>query len=67
MADVEIETEKASVQIPSPASGFLQQVSKAEEEFAKIRAEKAGAGAGAGASAPVDDAEVKVDATTAAL
>jgi 2-oxoglutarate dehydrogenase E2 component (dihydrolipoamide succinyltransferase) len=33
---VEIETEKASVQIPAPASGFLQDISKAEEEFATI-------------------------------
>ncbi len=33
---VEIETEKASVQIPSPASGFLQGIAKAEEEFAAV-------------------------------
>lgn len=33
---VEIETEKASVQIPAPASGFLQQISKAAEEFANV-------------------------------
>ncbi len=33
---VEIETEKASVQIPSPASGFLENVSKKEEEFASV-------------------------------
>ncbi len=33
---VEIETEKASVQIPSPASGFLQQISKATEAFANV-------------------------------
>ncbi len=33
---VEIETEKASVQIPSPASGFLEGISKQEDEFAKI-------------------------------
>ncbi len=33
---VEIETEKASVQIPSPASGFLQNISKVEEDFATV-------------------------------
>ena len=33
---VEIETEKASVQIPSPASGFLESISKASDEFAAI-------------------------------
>lgn len=33
---VEIETEKASVQIPSPASGFLEQISKTMEEFADV-------------------------------
>ncbi|MCG8652406.1 MAG: 2-oxoglutarate dehydrogenase complex dihydrolipoyllysine-residue succinyltransferase [Pirellulales bacterium] len=33
---VEIETEKASVQIPSPASGFLQDIQKDEEEFANV-------------------------------
>jgi 2-oxoglutarate dehydrogenase E2 component (dihydrolipoamide succinyltransferase) len=33
---VEIETEKASVQIPSPASGFLEGISKQEEEFAVV-------------------------------
>ena len=33
---VEIETEKASVQIPSPAAGFLQNISKAEEDFAAV-------------------------------
>ena len=33
---VEIETEKASVQIPAPAAGFLESISKAEEEFANV-------------------------------
>ena len=33
---VEIETEKASVQIPAPASGFLESIQKAEEEFAGV-------------------------------
>lgn len=33
---VEIETEKASVQIPAPASGFLREISKKEEEFANV-------------------------------
>ena len=33
---VEIETEKASVQIPAPAGGFLEDIRKAEEEFANV-------------------------------
>lgn len=33
---VEIETEKASVQIPAPASGVLEAIAKAEEEFAEV-------------------------------
>ena len=33
---VEIETEKASVQIPASAAGFLGKISKLEEEFAKV-------------------------------
>ncbi|MGI9474718.1 MAG: 2-oxoglutarate dehydrogenase complex dihydrolipoyllysine-residue succinyltransferase [Rubripirellula sp.] len=33
---VEIETEKASVQIPAPSAGFLEKISKAEEEFANV-------------------------------
>lgn len=33
---VEIETEKASVQIPAPTSGFLRNISKQEEEFANV-------------------------------
>lgn len=33
---VDIETEKASVQIPAPASGFLKDIKKAAEEFAGI-------------------------------
>tara|TARA_R110002049_G_scaffold46487_1_gene135151 strand:- start:103090 stop:104382 length:1293 start_codon:yes stop_codon:yes gene_type:complete len=33
---VEIETEKASVQIPAPAAGYLENISKAEEEFAAV-------------------------------
>ena len=33
---VEIETEKASVQIPAPVSGFLSKISKQEEEFANV-------------------------------
>ena len=33
---VEIETEKASVQIPAPASGVLQGITKQQEEFALV-------------------------------
>ncbi|MFG0263853.1 MAG: 2-oxoglutarate dehydrogenase complex dihydrolipoyllysine-residue succinyltransferase [Rhodopirellula sp. JB055] len=33
---VEIETEKASVQIPAPASGYLQSITKQSEEFAEV-------------------------------
>ncbi len=33
---VELETEKASVQIPAPASGVLQSISKPDEEFAEV-------------------------------
>lgn len=33
---VEIETEKASVQIPSPAAGILTSISKQNEEFANV-------------------------------
>ena len=33
---VEIETEKASVQIPAPASGFLQDVAKSQDDFATV-------------------------------
>ncbi|MCC9656901.1 2-oxoglutarate dehydrogenase complex dihydrolipoyllysine-residue succinyltransferase [Rhodopirellula halodulae] len=33
---VEIETEKASVQIPAPASGYLQSITKQTEEFAEV-------------------------------
>lgn len=33
---VEIETEKASVQLPSPAAGFLEQISKQTEDFADV-------------------------------
>lgn len=33
---VEIETEKASVQLPSPAAGFLDQISKQTEDFADV-------------------------------
>ncbi|TWT82725.1 Dihydrolipoyllysine-residue succinyltransferase component of 2-oxoglutarate dehydrogenase complex [Planctomycetes bacterium CA13] len=33
---VEIETEKASVQIPAPASGILENITKATEEFATV-------------------------------
>ncbi|WP_442509603.1 2-oxoglutarate dehydrogenase complex dihydrolipoyllysine-residue succinyltransferase [Novipirellula sp. SH528] len=33
---VEIETEKASVQIPAPGSGFLENIQKASEEFALV-------------------------------
>src|SRR6056297_4178313 len=33
---VEIETEKASVQIPAPISGVLSGITKAEEEFATV-------------------------------
>jgi len=33
---VEIETEKASVQIPAPAAGFLESIDKDSEEFAAV-------------------------------
>ncbi|WP_068141698.1 2-oxoglutarate dehydrogenase complex dihydrolipoyllysine-residue succinyltransferase [Roseimaritima ulvae] len=33
---VEIETEKASVQIPAPAAGYLRSIRKQEEEFATV-------------------------------
>ncbi|WP_345686157.1 2-oxoglutarate dehydrogenase complex dihydrolipoyllysine-residue succinyltransferase [Novipirellula caenicola] len=33
---VEIETEKASVQIPAPGSGYLENIQKASEEFAAV-------------------------------
>ncbi|QEF96095.1 Dihydrolipoyllysine-residue succinyltransferase component of 2-oxoglutarate dehydrogenase complex [Stieleria maiorica] len=33
---VEIETEKASVQLPAPAAGFLENISKESEDFAEI-------------------------------
>ena len=54
---VEIETEKASVQIPAPASGYLQGILKAADEFAtvgekiaEIRAAEAPADQGDGAT-----------------
>ncbi len=53
----DIETEKASVQIPSPASGFLQDITKNADEFAavgdviaKIRVAESPAGGSAPAS-----------------
>ncbi len=33
---VELETEKASVQIPAPGSGYLRNIRKQEEEFAEV-------------------------------
>ena len=33
---IEIETEKASVQLPAPASGFLEGITKQQEDFAEI-------------------------------
>ena len=55
---VEIETEKASVQIPAPVSGFLQDILKSADEFAMVGdliasirvAEKPASGATAAAS-----------------
>ncbi|MGB7324494.1 MAG: 2-oxoglutarate dehydrogenase complex dihydrolipoyllysine-residue succinyltransferase [Rubripirellula sp.] len=56
---VEIETEKASVQIPAPASGFLESIAKQSEEFAvigeliaTIRVAEQPAGGSAPAAAP---------------
>ncbi len=58
---VEIETEKASVQIPSPASGFLEGITKQNEEFAgigdviamiRVAEQPAGGGNGNGERAP---------------
>ncbi|MEM9586740.1 MAG: 2-oxoglutarate dehydrogenase complex dihydrolipoyllysine-residue succinyltransferase [Planctomycetota bacterium] len=55
----ELETEKASVQMPAPASGFLQDISVAEEAFAnvgdviaKIRLGEKPAGTGDSGSSP---------------
>ncbi|MCM2374594.1 2-oxoglutarate dehydrogenase complex dihydrolipoyllysine-residue succinyltransferase [Aporhodopirellula aestuarii] len=59
---VEIETEKASVQIPAPASGYLQDVLKQSDEFAEVgeriasirvaeKSESGGGDAGASSSA----------------
>ncbi|MEM6979718.1 MAG: 2-oxoglutarate dehydrogenase complex dihydrolipoyllysine-residue succinyltransferase [Planctomycetota bacterium] len=60
---VDIETEKASVQIPSPAAGFLQSITKQEEEFAnvgdkiaEIRVAEKPAGADAAQPAPSNGA-----------
>ncbi len=33
---VELETEKAAVQIPAPVSGYIRKISKAQEEFASV-------------------------------
>ncbi|KLU05322.1 Dihydrolipoamide succinyltransferase component (E2) of 2-oxoglutarate dehydrogenase complex [Rhodopirellula islandica] len=59
---VEIETEKASVQIPAPVSGFLQSITKQSEEFAEVGQQIAsiqvaeqpagGGGSASGGSAP---------------
>ncbi|TWU47893.1 2-oxoglutarate dehydrogenase complex dihydrolipoyllysine-residue succinyltransferase [Rubripirellula reticaptiva] len=56
---VEIETEKASVQIPAPSSGFLESIAKQSEEFAvigeviaTIRVAEQPAGGSAPAAAP---------------
>ena len=64
---VEIETEKASVQLPSPAAGFLHDITKQEEDFAdigeviaKIRVAPRPAGDGAG------DAPAAADESTEA-
>ncbi len=59
----DIETEKASVQVPAPASGFLHAITKSAEEFAtvgeviaKIRvAEKPAAGSAPAATGPAPD------------
>lgn len=58
---VEIETEKASVQIPAPSSGFLQGILKQTEEFAEvgetiasIRVGEKPEGGGGGSSAPAE-------------
>ncbi|OYP30494.1 2-oxoglutarate dehydrogenase complex dihydrolipoyllysine-residue succinyltransferase [Rhodopirellula sp. MGV] len=58
---VEIETEKASVQLPAPVAGFLQDITKQEEDFAeigeviakiKVAPKPSGDGGSAGGSAP---------------
>ena len=57
---VEIETEKASVQIPAPASGILQGIQKQEEAFANVgeviatikAGEKPAGGSSIGSAAP---------------
>lgn len=61
---VEIETEKASVQIPAPAAGYLRNISKQQDEFAKIgdviasieAGDAPAAGGSAAAAAPSDSA-----------
>lgn len=64
---VEIETEKASVQIPSPAEGFLEAISKQADEFsavgeviAQIRvAPNPAAGGGSDSSSPASSDAAK--------
>ncbi|QDS88187.1 Dihydrolipoyllysine-residue succinyltransferase component of 2-oxoglutarate dehydrogenase complex [Rosistilla ulvae] len=63
---VEIETEKASVQIPSPSAGYLRNITKQQDEFAKVgdviaqieagEAPSANGSASTAAAAPAEEA-----------
>lgn len=58
---VEIETEKASVQIPAAASGYLRNLLKKAEEFAVVGETIASIEASANGQAPAAPAAVKAD------
>lgn len=72
---VEIETEKASVQIPAPASGYLQSITKQSDEFAEVGQQIAsiqvaeqpadGGGSSNGGSAPAAGNTASAPAPTA--
>lgn len=66
---VEIETEKASVQIPAPASGVLQGIQKQQEEFALVgeviaTIDPAGQASGGGSSSGQASAPAAAAAST---
>ena len=70
---VEIETEKASVQVPAPADGYLRKVIKQSEEFAEvgeviasIEPAEAPSGGGGPAASPADSASPERQASAAA-
>ncbi|MEM1067386.1 MAG: 2-oxoglutarate dehydrogenase complex dihydrolipoyllysine-residue succinyltransferase [Planctomycetota bacterium] len=70
---VEIETEKASVQIPAPVAGILESIDKESEEFADVGeviasirvAEKPADGGSSGGSVATPDAPAPAEATPA--